>query len=270
MSLRLSPTFADQLAARPEGGRPLAGMWVASGSPVLAEICAGSGLDWLLIDMEHVPNDLMRVQQQLQGAAAYPITSVVRVPIGDPVILKQVLDTGAQNVLVPMVNTAEQAQELVEAVHYPPRGRRGVGAALARSARWGRISDYLPRGSDYVSLLVQVETLQAVENAADIAAVDGVDGIFVGPSDLAASMGLIGQQNHPDVTAAVDRVFAEARAAGVPVGVNAFDPTQAQTYVDAGADFLLVSSDVTLVVQGSDALARRWSPDSGQQESTSY
>jgi 4-hydroxy-2-oxoheptanedioate aldolase len=229
MPLRLNPTFRDALAG---ADRPLAGMWVCSGSPLVAEICAGAGLDWLLIDMEHS-----------------------RVPIGDVVTLKQVLDLGAQNILVPMVSSAAEAEELVAAVRYPPRGRRGVGSALARSARWNRVDDYLARADDHVSLFVQVETVEGVEAAAAIAAVDGVDGVFVGPSDLAASMGLLGQQTHPDVAAAVLRAFEAVRSAGKPVGVNAFDPAAARSYLDAGAAFILVGADVALLARGSERLA---------------
>lgn len=250
--------------------RPLAGMWVCSGSPLVAEICAGAGLDWLLIDMEHSPNGLESVLTQLQAAAAYPVTTVVRVPTNDPVIIKQVLDLGAQNILVPMVSSAAEAQAAVEAVHYPPRGRRGVGSALARSARWNRVEGYLGSAAEHVSLLVQIETAAGVEAAAEIAAVDGVDGVFVGPSDLAASMGLIGQQSHPDVVAAVRRTFDAVSAAGTPVGVNAFDPQVARDYVQAGARFVLVGADVALLARGSEALAAEWVPQAEQTHRASY
>ncbi|WP_186812601.1 HpcH/HpaI aldolase family protein [Cellulomonas composti] len=233
-------------------------MWVCSGSPLVAEICAGGGLDWLLVDMEHGPSGLESVLAQLQAVAAYPVTPVVRVPSGDAVTIKQVLDLGAQNLLVPMVSSSDEARALVEAVRYPPRGRRGVGSALARSARWNRVDDYLVGADAYVSLFVQVENTAGVTAAAEIAAVDGVDGVFVGPSDLAASMGLIGQQTHPDVTAAVLRAFEAVRAAGKPVGVNAFDPAVADAYLAAGASFVLVGADVALLARGSEALAARF------------
>jgi 4-hydroxy-2-oxoheptanedioate aldolase len=180
------------------------------------------------------------------------------VPAGDPVAIKQVLDLGAQNLLVPMVSSAAEAEAVVEAVRYPPRGRRGVGSALARSARWNRVDGYLADADEHVSLFVQVETAAAVDAAGAIAAVDGVDGVFVGPSDLAASMGLLGQQTHPDVVAAVLRAFEAVRAAGKPVGVNAFDPAAAHAYLDAGASFVLVGADVTLLARGSEALAARF------------
>ena len=255
MPLRLAPTFRDALAA---ASRPLAGMWVCSGSPLVAEICAGAGMDWLLIDMEHSPNGLESTLAQLQAVAAYPVTPVVRVPFGDVVTIKRVLDLGAQNILVPMVSCVEEAEQVVRAVHYPPRGVRGVGSALARSARWNRVDGYLDDAADHVSLFVQVETADGVEAAGGIAAVEGIDGVFVGPSDLAASMGVLGKQTHPDVTAAVRRAFDAVRAAGKPVGVNAFDPAAAQGYLDAGASFVLVGADVALLARGSEAFATRW------------
>ena len=258
MPLRLNPTFRDALAA---ASRPLAGIWVCSGSPLVAEICAGSGLDWTLIDMEHSSHSLDSVLAQLQAVAAYPITPVVRVPIGDVVVIKQVLDLGAQNILVPMVSSATDAERAVSAVRYPPRGIRGVGSALARSARWNRVDGYLDDADRHVSLFVQIETAEGVEAAAEIAAVDGVDGVFVGPSDLAASMGLLGQQTHPEVRAAVLRTFDAVRAAGKPVGVNAFDPDVADGYLAAGASFVLVGADVALLARGSEALAARFVAD---------
>ncbi len=267
MSFRLNPTFRDSLAA---AERPLAGIWVCSGSPLVAEICAGSGMDWTLIDMEHSPNGLESVLAQLQAVAASPITPVVRVPAADVVTIKQVLDLGAQNILVPMISSADEARAVVAAVRYPPRGRRGVGSALARSARWNRVDDYLTNADAYVSLFVQVETLAGVEAAGEIAAVDGVDGVFVGPSDLAASMGLLGQQTHPDVTAAVLRAFDAVRGAGTPVGVNAFDPAVAQAYVEAGASFVLVGADVAILARASEALAARWVTGAATGDRASY
>ncbi|MDO5493830.1 MAG: HpcH/HpaI aldolase/citrate lyase family protein [Nesterenkonia sp.] len=257
MSIRLSPTFRARLA---EADRPLMGGWVCSGSATMAEIMAGSGLDWLLIDMEHAPNGLESVLAQLHAASAYDITPMVRVPAADTVTIKQVLDLGVQNILVPMVSTAEQAREVAEASQYPPAGRRGIGAALARSGRWNRVPQYLSEAAEHVSVYVQIETVEGVRNAAEIAAVEGVDGIFVGPSDLSASMGLIGQQTHDDVVAEVLNTFEAVRAAGVPVGVNAFDPAAARKYLDAGASFVLVGADVALVARGSERLAADFIP----------
>ncbi|WP_431802686.1 HpcH/HpaI aldolase family protein [Microbacterium sp. bgisy203] len=267
MSFRLSATFRDRLAAAP---RPLVGGWVSSGSPLVAEIMAGAGLDWLLIDGEHGPNTLDTVLAQLQAIDGSGTTPVVRVPSGDVVTIKQVLDLGAQNLLVPMVSSADEARAVVEAVRYPPRGRRGVGSALARSARWNRVDDYLANTDAYVSLFVQIETADAVDAAAEIAAVDGIDGVFVGPSDLAASLGLLGQQTHPDVVDAVHRAFAAVQGAGKPVGVNAFDPAVAQTYLDAGAAFIAVGADVALLARGSEALAARWIPHADDTQRAGY
>lgn len=257
MPLRLSPppTLAAALAG---AARPLAGMWVCSGSPLVAEICAGSGLDWLLVDMEHAPNGLESVLAQLQAVAAYPVTPVVRVPANDPVVIKQVLDLGAQNLLVPMVESADAAAAALRAVSYPPRGVRGVGSALGRAARWNRVEDYLT--SDTVCVIVQIESAEAVRGVEEIAA-SGVHGIFVGPSDLAASMGLLGRQGHPEVVAAVERCIAAGARTGVPVGVNAFDAGLARRYRDAGASFILVGADVTLLARGSEDLAERYADE---------
>ncbi|UNK69994.1 HpcH/HpaI aldolase/citrate lyase family protein [Microbacterium sp. H1-D42] len=267
MPLRLESTFRDRLA---DADRPLIGMWLSTGSLLNAEICAGSGLDWLLIDMEHGPNTLTTVQQQLQVIAAYPVTAVVRVPVNDAVVIKQVLDAGAQNLLVPMVASADEARAAVAAVRYPPEGVRGVGSALARSGRWGRVAGYVPSASETISLLVQIESSDAVDAAAEIIAVDGVDGVLVGPADLAASMGVPGQQWHPDVLAAAHRVFDLVHDAGKKVGVNAFDPKMADEYMAAGADFVSVSADVTLLARGSEALAARFIPASDGSAADAY
>jgi 4-hydroxy-2-oxoheptanedioate aldolase len=253
--LTLPPTFRDRIAG---STRAQVGMWVCTGSPLVAEICAGAGLDWLLIDGEHSPIGLETTSALLQAVAPYPVTPVVRAPSDDAVVLKQLLDLGAQNLLVPMVDTAEQAAAVVRAVRYPPRGIRGVGSALSRGARWNRVVDYMADADQHVSLFVQVESTTGVENATQIAAVDGVDGVFVGPSDLAASMGVLGQQTHPDVTAAVRATLEAVRAAGKPVGVNAFDPAVARSYLEAGASFVLVGADVALLARGSEALADAW------------
>lgn len=252
MSFRVAPTFAEELAG---SAHPLHGMWICSGSPLIAEICAGAGLDWLLIDSEHSPNGLESLQAQLQAVAASATPAMVRVAAGDTVLIKQTLDLGAQNILVPMVDTAEQARAAVSAMRYPPLGVRGVGSALARASRWNRVEDYLARAHELVSLFVQVETAEAVRNIDAIAAVDGVDGVFLGPSDLAASLGHLGQQNHPEVIAAVEHGIRRTRAAGKPAGVNAFDPEIARRYREAGATFILVGADVALLARSTEALA---------------
>ncbi|MFK4759463.1 HpcH/HpaI aldolase/citrate lyase family protein [Microbacterium sp. ZW T5_45] len=265
MPLHLTPSFRERLTA---ADRALIGMWACSGSPLVTEVAAGSGLDWLLVDMEHSANTLDTVLVQLQVVAAYPITPVVRVPVNDPVAIKQVLDLGAQNIIVPMVSSVEEARAAVAATRYPPEGVRGVGSALARSARWNRVDGYLRDSALHTSLTVQIETAAGVDAAAEIAAVDGVDAIFVGPSDLSASMGLLGQQTHPDVVAAVGAVFAAATAAGTPVGVNAFDPAAADAYIADGADFVAVGADVALLARASEALAARFGTDTGEERAS--
>ncbi|WP_344721621.1 HpcH/HpaI aldolase/citrate lyase family protein [Nesterenkonia halobia] len=257
MTSSLEATLRERLTS---ADRALVGGWVCSGSPVMAEIMAGSGLDWILVDMEHAPNGLESVLAQLHAASAYDVTPVVRVPVGDAVTIKQVLDLGAQNLLVPMVSSPEQAREVVACTQYPPTGVRGVGSALARSGRWNRVPGYLAEAAEHVALFVQIETADGVERAEEIAAVEGVDGVFVGPSDLAASMGRIGQQTHPEVVDAVHRAFAGVRAAGKPVGVNAFDPQAARAYLEAGASWILVGADVALVARGAEKLAADFIP----------
>ena len=254
MPLRLEPdaTFREALAA---ADRPLAGMWVCSGSPLVAEICAGAGLDWLLIDAEHSPNGLESILAQLQAVNGYPVQAMVRPPVNDTVVFKQYLDLGVQNLLVPMVNSAAEAEAAVAATRYPPHGVRGVGSSLARAARWNRIPDYLARAAETVSVTVQIESEAAVAAVENILAVDGVDAIFLGPADLAASMGLLGQQEHPEVRAAVEHCLTAAKAAGKPAGVNAFNEGTARAYLAAGASFVLVGADVAILARGSEALA---------------
>ncbi|CAG7607652.1 HpcH/HpaI aldolase/citrate lyase family protein [Leucobacter soli] len=258
--LSLPPTFRDRLAA---ADRPLIGLWACAGSPVTAEIVAGSGCDWVLLDAEHSPNGLESVLAQLYAMSAYPAAPLVRPPCGDAVTIKQFLDLGAQNLLVPMVDSAEQAEEIVRAIRYPLGGVRGVGSALARSARWNRVEGYLSRASETISLTVQIESAAAVADVERIVAVDGVDAIFVGPSDLAASMGVIGQQSHPEVVEAVLRSIAAARAAGKPAGVNAFVPADAERYIEAGAAFVAVGADVAILARQTEALVDRFAPSAG-------
>lgn len=263
MPVRLTPD--ESLAsARARLGRPLIGVWVCSGSPLVTEICAGAGFDWLFFDAEHSPNDIATLLPQLQVAAAYPVVSVARPPINDAAIIKQFLDTGVTTLIVPMVDTAEQAEAAARAVRYPPLGVRGVGSALARSGRWNRVPNYLQTANESLTLVVQIESVAAVENLEAIAAVDGVDALFVGPSDLSASMGLIGQQNDPRIEEAVLRAIEVGHAAGKLVGVNAFAEPAARRYLEAGADFVSVGADVTILARGTEALADTFRDDGGQ------
>ncbi|WP_150462234.1 HpcH/HpaI aldolase family protein [Nesterenkonia ebinurensis] len=252
MPFQLNPTFREQLN---QAERTLYGGWVCSGSPVAAEIMAGAGLDWLLIDMEHAPNSLESVLAQLHAVSGYPVTPMVRVPVGETVIIKQVLDLGAQNILVPMISTAEQARQVAAMAAYPPAGVRGVGSALSRSARWNRVPGYLQNAAEQVCVFVQIETAEGVRNAAEIAAVEGIDGVFLGPSDLAASMGHLGAQTHPEVVAAVKEAFTAITSVGTPAGVNAFDSATARDYAASGASWILVGADVALLARGAEQLA---------------
>jgi len=240
-------------------GRPRFGMWLASGSSYVAEICAGSGIDWVLLDQEHAPNDLRTTLEQLQALAGYPDVDVlVRPPSADPVVIKRLLDIGAQNIIVPMIDDADEAGAAVAATRYPPAGIRGVGSALARASRWNRISDYLSTADSSVSLTVQVETVAGLTHLGDIADVDGVDAVFIGPADLAASMGKLGQPEHPDVVSAIEAALATIVAHGKSAGVNAFNEKIARRYVDAGASFVLVGADVALLARGAEQLVERY------------
>ncbi|SDR77653.1 HpcH/HpaI aldolase family protein [Agrococcus carbonis] len=252
-------TLREALAA---ADAPLVGLWNASGSAVAAEIMAGSGADLLLVDGEHGPISLSEMLPILQAAAAYPVTTIVRVPWNDPVVIKQVLDLGAENVLVPMISDAEEARAAVRAARYPGgpgerEGGRGIGSALARSSRWGRIAGYVQGADAHVSVTVQIETADAAANAAEIAAVDGVDAVFIGPADLAGSMGFPGRPSEQAVIDVVDATIDAVRSAGKPVGVNAFAPADADRCIARGASFVFVSADVTLMARGSEEAVAR-------------
>ena len=235
------------------------GMWLASGSGYVTEICAGSGIDWVLLDQEHAPNDLRSTLAQLQVLAGYPDVDVlVRPPVADPVLIKQLLDVGVQNLIVPMIDDPAAAAAAVAATRYPPAGIRGVGSALARASRWNRISDYLVTADAGVSLTVQVESVAGLEHLGDLADVDGVDAVFIGPADLAASMGRLGQPEHREVVSAIETALATIVAHGKAAGVNAFNETLARRYVSAGARFVLVGADVALLARGADELAARF------------
>jgi 4-hydroxy-2-oxoheptanedioate aldolase len=234
-------------------------MWIASGSGYVTEICAGSGVDWVLLDLEHAPNHIRSTLEQLQVLAGYPeVDVVVRPPAADPVTIKQLLDIGADNIMVPMIDGPEDAAAAVAATRYPPRGIRGVGSALARASRWNRISDYLVTADERVSVTVQVESMAALARLGDIADVDGVDAVFVGPADLAASMGKLGQPEDPEVVATIDRAVAIIIEHGTSAGVNAFNHQIAQRYLAAGAGFALVGADVTLLARGAEQLVAKY------------
>lgn len=239
-------------------GKTQIGCWAAFADAYATEIVATADFDWLVIDGEHGPNDLQTISQQIQVLQHVHSEAVVRVPIGNEWIIKQVLDAGAQTILVPLVETAEQAAFLARAMRYPPDGIRGMGGAGARATRFSGIADYVTTANDQVCLLVQVETARAMENLADILAVEGVDGVFIGPADLSADMGHPGNPGHPQVEDAIQKGLAAIAASDKAAGILAFNDDVAQRYLGWGAQFLAVGMDVVLLVQAARALRSRW------------
>ncbi len=231
------------------------GLWLGLADPISAELCAGAGFDWLLIDGEHAPNDIRTVLAQLQAVSAYDSHPVVRPVEGRQSVIKQILDIGAQTLLVPMVENAEQAQAIVAAVRYPPRGNRGVGTALARAARWNRIDGYFEHADEEVCLILQVESAAALDQLDDIAAVDGVDAIFIGPADLAASLGHLGNPAHPEVKETIEKALKRVRSAGKAPGILCIDPELARNYVEHGALFVAVGVDTVMLSKAAYDLA---------------
>jgi 4-hydroxy-2-oxoheptanedioate aldolase len=231
------------------------GLWLSLANAYTTEICASAGFEWVLIDGEHGPGDLRGTLQQLQALAAYPAHPVVRLPNDDPTLVKQYLDIGAKSLLIPMVNSAEQARALASAMRYPPQGKRGVGGGLVRATGWGLEADYIHTANAQVCLLVQIETGAALQALDEICAVDGVDGIFIGPADLAADLGYPGQPTHPVVQEAVDQAMRRAIALGKPVGTVTGDPALARHYFALGASFVAVGGDTTLLASASRRLA---------------
>jgi 4-hydroxy-2-oxoheptanedioate aldolase len=239
-------------------GQPQIGFWQALASSYSCEISAGAGFDWLLVDAEHAPNDIPLVLTQLQAAAAYPVEMVVRPPIGDPVLIKQYLDIGARTLLIPMVESSEEAARLVAATRYPPLGTRGIGSAIGRASRWNRSKDYLHRAEDDICLLLQIESLAGLAEIDAIAATPGVDGIFLGPSDLSAALGHIGNPGHAEVQKVIEKSIATIIAAGKAAGILIADEELAKRYLALGATFVAVGTDVTILARGAESLARRF------------
>ncbi|HBL7229762.1 TPA: 4-hydroxy-2-oxoheptanedioate aldolase [Serratia marcescens] len=235
--------------------RPQIGLWLGLCSSYSAELLAGAGFDWLLIDGEHAPNNVQTVLGQLQAVAPYPSRPVVRPPWNDAVIIKQLLDVGAQTLLIPMIQNAEQARDAVRATRYPPHGVRGVGSALARASRWNRVPDYLQQADEQMCVLVQIETREAVKNLDAILQVEGVDGVFIGPADLSADMGFAGNPQHPEVQRTIDDAIARIRATGKAPGILMANKALAQRYLEAGALFVAVGVDTTLLARAAEALA---------------
>jgi len=245
--------FKAALAA----GQQQIGLWCSTPDTGVAEVLAGCGFDWVMIDTEHSVIDQARVLTMLQATAPYPTHFGVRPGWNDAVEIKRLLDSGAQTILVPYVQTAEEAARAVAAMRYPPQGMRGV-SGLSRASRYGTIPDYTARANAEVCLLVQVETVSALAEIDSIAAVDGVDGIFVGPADLAASMGYPGQPGHAAVKAEVLAAIRRIVAAGKPAGILSLDPDFLAEAIAAGTTFTAVDTDTALLMRGARAAVARW------------
>jgi len=238
-------------------GRPQVGLWSLLSSHLSVEIVAGAGFDWLVLDTEHAPNELPMVLSQLQattGGTAHPI---VRIPWNDTVDFKRYLDIGAQTILVPYIETAEQAASAVAAMRYPPRGVRGF-SGNPRAASFGRIKDYWQHCEEELCLLLQVETRLGLQNLEAIATTDGVDGIFIGPGDLSAALGHLANPGHPDVLTVIEETIARIRACGQPAGILTSDDALIRRYLELGCTFVAVGTDVGILSRGSEQLAGRY------------
>lgn len=241
-----------------EAGRTQIGLWSILSSHVTVEIIAGSGFDWIVLDTEHAPNELPMVYSQLQaakaGGSAHP---VCRIPWNDAVTFKRYLDIGVQSFLVPMIETEDDARAAVAATRYPPKGVRGFSAA-PRASGFGRIKDYAKNCETEICLLLQIETRKGLDNLEKIASVEGVDGIFIGPGDLSAALGRLGDPKHPDVLKVIDETMRRIKACGKPSGILTPDEALARHYVETGVAFVAVGSDLGILARQSEALAARF------------
>jgi 4-hydroxy-2-oxoheptanedioate aldolase len=240
-----------------KAGKPQIGLWSSLSSNYSVEVIAGAGFDWVLLDTEHSPADLENLLTQLQAAAPYPTHPVVRVPWNDMVTMKRVLDIGAQSLLVPYVSTAEEARKAVSYTRYPPAGVRGV-AGTTRATRFGRIKDYARRAHEEICLLVQVETEAALESIDAICGIEGVDGVFIGPADLHASMGYAGEIANPRVKPLIDEAIRRIRKCGRAPGILTPNEADARHWLECGALFVAVGADVGILARGAEALAAKF------------
>ena len=238
-------------------GKPQIGLWSSLSSSYTVEVIAGAGFDWLLLDMEHSPNDLESLLAQLQAAAPYASHPVVRVPWNDMVTIKRVLDAGAQSLLVPYVQNAAEAKAAVANTRYPPAGVRGV-AGTTRATRFGRIKDYAKRAHEELCVLVQLETKPALDEIEKVAAIDGVDGIFIGPADLHASMGYAGETANAAVMPLIEDAMRRIRRAGKAPGYLSPVEADAKRMLGAGAQFVAVGADVGLLARGAENLLAKF------------
>jgi 4-hydroxy-2-oxoheptanedioate aldolase len=244
-------TFKHAIAA----GKLQIGLWCSLCSNIAADIVSDSGFDWLLLDTEHSPNEIPDLLAQLQAVRGGTATPIIRPAWNDPVLIKRVLDIGAQTVLLPYVQNPEEAQRAVASVRYPPSGIRGVAAA-SRASRYGRVSGYLKNADAEICTLVQVETRAALDQLEAIAAVDGVDGVFIGPSDLSASFGHVGNPQHPEMQKVLEDAVTRLKKVGKPAGILTGNEEEARRYIGWGYTFVAVGADVGLLARGADVLAK--------------
>jgi 4-hydroxy-2-oxoheptanedioate aldolase len=239
-------------------GKTTFGLWNGIANPYVAEICAGAGFDWVVIDAEHAPFDLPSILTNTQAMAAHQSDVIVRPPSDDHVLIKRLLDMGIQTFIIPMVDTEEQAHNLVKAITYPPKGIRGVAPSLSRAAQWGRVPDYVEKVEEEICLIIQIESVTGMENLEAICQIDGIDGIFIGPADLAASMGKLGQSMSEEVRAVVRKGLQVIKASGKVGGTLALRDDLVKEYREAGATFIGVGVDLMLLTQATEALAKKY------------
>ena len=237
-------------------GRPLIGLWQALANAYTAEICASAGYDWLLFDGEHAPNTLQTLLAQLQAVSAAPVEAAARPPVGEPTVIKQYLDLGFRTLLIPMMESAEQAAGMVAATRYPPTGIRGVAGSTSRASRFGADTKYLSTAHEHLGLILQIESRAGLDAIEEIAAVEGVDALFIGPGDLAGALGHLGNPRHPDVQTAIDAAIERTLAVGCPVGIFALDAEDARRRFAQGVTFASVGTDIGLLAGGARALRR--------------
>lgn len=255
----MTPLPENPFLRRLRDGHSQIGLWCTLSTAYGVEVVAGAGFDWLLLDTEHSPGDVLTVLSQLQALSGFAqVAPVVRPATNDPVLIKRYLDIGARSLLIPYVQSAEEARAAVAATRYPQSGMRGV-SSLTRATQFGRITDYVQRADDNIALLVQIETQSGLDALEEIAAVDGVDGIFVGPGDLAASLGHIGELSHPDVVQAVEDAIVRIVACKKPAGILTADVAFARRCLELGATFTAVGIDVGILARGADQLAAAFS-----------
>ena len=249
--------FPNSFRADLRAGKTLIGCWCSLANPITTEVLGVAGFDWLLLDGEHSPNDLITFIPQLMALKDSVSAPVVRPSWNNPVELKRLLDGGFYNFLIPFIETADEARRAVAATRYPPQGFRGVSVSQ-RSNRFGTVAGYFEGINEQICVMLQIESRKGVAAAAEIAAIDGVDGLFIGPSDLAASLGHFGNPNHPEVQQAMAQVFAAGKAAGKPIGILASVEADARRYIALGATFVAVGSDLGVFRAGTQALRDRF------------